>query len=1159
MTPEQFIERWKASGAAERANFPPFISDLCQLLNVDPPDPQTPFESENAYVFEKSVPLPTGTTGRIDLYKRSCFVLEAKQGSDKIEKSADALSAAAVARVKKRKRGTAVRGTGSWDTALEKAKRQAQNYARNLPPAELADGGRPPFLIIVDVGHTIDLYAEFTRSGGHYAPFPDATSYRLTLEDLLDPDVRTLLRQVWTEPQSLDPARRSARVTRVIADSLAKLAKSLEGQHDAELVANFLMRLLFTMFAEDVGLLPADSFAQLLADMRNAPSQFQPMMEQLWATMNTGGFSMILRTQIPHFNGGLFENVDALPLNRDQIELLAEAAAADWRDVEPAIFGTLLERALNPIERHKLGAHYTPRAYVERLVEPTVMEPLRAQWEAVQTAALLLADDEKQDKALKEIDAYLQQLAATRILDPACGSGNFLYVTLAKMKELEAEVLDVRRKLGGTQMAFDIESVRVTPQQFLGIEVNPRAAAIAELVLWIGYLQWHLRTYGNTNVPDPVLKAHHNIECRDAVLAWDAVEPLLDDKGQPVTRWDGRTMKTHPVTGKDVPDETARTPAYRYINPRPAKWPSAEYIVGNPPFIGDKAMREALGNEYVNALRKAFRKQIASSSDFVMYWWELAATLTRKSKQKQPFRFGFISTNSIRQVLNRRILQKHLNSKPALSIIFAIPDHPWVDGANGANVRISMTVGRVGSTLIGKWQKVARETKTESEEPFIELAESQGLIFANLQTGVDVTVAARLQANKNIATTGVQLSGTGFRLTREDVLKLGYSLEELPQVLRRYAIGRDLMQAPLERYVIDFYGHNLEKALQSHPSLLQIVIDKVKPQRVKSAKSGNPDVVKYAEEWWLFAKTRSTFRPALDPIKRFIGTCRTAKHRTFTFLDRSYLPDAKVVAIALDDAYYLGILSSKIHVLWSLRTGAWLGVGNDSNYNHSDCFNKFAFPSQDNHKVQVRKMAEQLDAHRKRQQVEHPKLTLTGMYDVLAKLRAEEPLTAKEQVIHEQGLVSILRQLHDDLDAAVFDAYGWPHDLSDEQILEKLVALNAERAAEEANGLIRWLRPEYQAPDQAPVQQTLVDVSAKTKKVVVSAEPQAWPSTLAAQAQAVRSILATIGAPVSIGDVAAAFKGRATAKRKRSIEALLETLNVLGQAAVSAEGLYSAA
>ena len=386
----QFIERWAASGAAERANYQLFLSELCELIGAQHPEPTKPDISENAYVFERDVTFqnPDGTTssGRIDLYKRGCFVLEAKQGSEQAE-AANELRLSDAPK-KKHKRGTATRGTKSWDDAMVKARGQAEQYAKALP----TDEGWPPFLIVVDVGHSIELFSDFTRSGKTYLHFPDPGSYRIRLDQLANDDQREKLRAVWADPLSLDPSRRSAKVTRELADRLARLAKSLEASGDeASRVSQFLMRCLFTMFAEDVDLIPAASFTELLESLRGDTGNFPEMVRSLWESMDTGGFSPILRAKLRRFNGGLFEDCEALPLNDDQLELLIEAGKANWREVEPAIFGTLLERALDPIERHKLGAHYTPRAYVERLVMPTIIDPLRDEWDAVRTAAVTLA------------------------------------------------------------------------------------------------------------------------------------------------------------------------------------------------------------------------------------------------------------------------------------------------------------------------------------------------------------------------------------------------------------------------------------------------------------------------------------------------------------------------------------------------------------------------------------------------------------------------------------------------------------------------------------------------------------------------------------------------------------------------------------------------
>ncbi len=508
-----FIARWSKAEAAERANYALFLTQLCDVLEVPAPDPAGPDAAENAYVFERAVTFHhrggKTSAGRIDLYKRGCFVCECKQYA--VEDGEDqALARAVGAKSAAAKKGKIARGSEAWDRAMIEAHGQAERYARSLPAAE----DPPPFLLIVDVGHVIELYADFTQKGKAYLPFPDARAHRIRLADLAHEDVRAKLRTIWLDPRSLDPAKVTALVTREVAVHLAELAKSFEKKHAPATVASFLSRCLFCMFAEDIELLPRHSFSQLLESVKGDPGAAVPLLQQLFAEMNTGKFSVILRQKILHFNGGLFAEATALPLNSTQLKLLMEAAKLEWRHVEPAIFGTLLERALNPAERHKLGAHYTPRAYVERLVLPTLVEPLRDEWTAVKTASVALATRGDLKAAIKESRAFHHRLCAVRVLDPACGSGNFLYVALEHLKRLEGEVLQLIESFG-ENMRLDLGGETVDPHQFLGIEVNPRAATVAELVLWIGHLQWHHRNRGATEWPEPVLHAFGNIECRD--------------------------------------------------------------------------------------------------------------------------------------------------------------------------------------------------------------------------------------------------------------------------------------------------------------------------------------------------------------------------------------------------------------------------------------------------------------------------------------------------------------------------------------------------------------------------------------------------------------------------------------------------------------------
>ena len=995
-TADAFVAKWKGVTASELSTSQSFLIGLCELLGLPRPHP-TP---EQDYMFERPLTFQhadgSSSAGRVDLYRRGAFVLESK----------------------KIKIGSHTRG---FDEAMLRAHSQAQNYARALP----ANEGRPPFLVVVDVGNRIELYSEFSRSGGSYVPFPDPRSHRISLDDLRLPEIRDRLRRVWMDPLSLDPSREAARVTRAIAEQLADLAKSLEqAGHAPEAVAQFLMRCLFTMFAEDVKLLPTDSFRDLLQRHADTPDVAMRMVAELWRDMDGGGFSAALACDVLRFNGKLFKQPNTLPLDKAQVGLLIEAASAKWEHVEPAIFGTLLERALSASERHKLGAHYTPRAYVERLVLPTVIEPLRKEWGEAQAAALTLAAEGKDKEAVAELLRFHHRLCTVRILDPACGSGNFLYVTLEHLKRLEGEVLNALDELGHRQAGLAIGGERadalagetVDPHNLLGIELNPRAAAIAEVVLWIGYLQWHFRTRGDVNPPVPVIRDFRNIENRDAVLAYDRMEYVADERGVPVTRWDGKTMKVSPVTGEDIPDDTVRVPLERYVNPRKAAWPQADFVVGNPPFIGNKRMRKYLGDGYVDALRGTW-PDVPESSDFVMYWWHHAGQLVRAGGLQ---RFGLITTNSIRQVFNRRVMEPFLaDKKQPLSLVFAIPDHPWVDTADGAAVRIAMTVARAGAN-----NAVLREVVSEldgGDEVAVILQEKRGTMFSDLKIGANVVGAKPLRANSAVSNRGVIPHGEGMSVDAEQASALGLgTVPGLEKRLRPYRNGRDLTQTSRDLLVIDLYGLSAEQVRGEYPAIYQWLLERVKPERDASK---DRDL---REKWWLHRRNNDDLRASLSGISRYIATVQTAKHRFFTFLDSEVLPDDKLIAIALDDACALGILSSQAHATWALAAGARLGIGNDPVYNKSTCFECFAFPCAGGEKIsRIHALAEQLDAHRKHQQAAHPELTLTGMYNVLEKLRGGETLTAKERSIHEHGLVSVLRQLHDELDAAVLEAYGW--------------------------------------------------------------------------------------------------------------------------------------
>ena len=1162
-----FITRWSPASGTERANHQLFITELCTLLDVPQPDPGREDTRDNAYVFERRVQFLHGdgsaSLGFIDCYRRGQFVLEAK---------------------KLRAPGH----TKGFDDAMLRARGQAEAYARALPAAE----GRPPFLVVVDVGNVIELYAEFSRSGATYTPFPDPRSHRIALADLHDERIRTRLRTLWLDAAALDPSRISAKVTRAVAGELALLAASLEadgphGRHAPQAVAAFLTRCLFSMFAEDVQLLPERSFKQLLEKHREAPATLRKMLRALWADMDRGGFSAALEKDVLRFNGKLFKGAAAdayvLPLSRDQIDGLLRAASADWREVEPAIFGTLLERALGTEERHALGAHYTPRAYVERLVLPTIVQPLRADWADAQAAALLLANEGNLIEARAEVRRFHHQLCTARVLDPACGSGNFLYVTLEHLKRLEGEVRNQLQAFGQdtdtvSQDTLGFAGETVSLQQLRGIEINPRAAALAELVLWIGFLQWHIRTLGNASVAEPVIHDYGNIECRDAVLAYERIDYVMDAQGKAVTRWDGKHFKPHAVTGEAVPDEAFQVALERYVNPRKAAWPAADFIVGNPPFIGASTVRRALGDGYADALRKTWN-DVPESADFVMHWWHAAA---QKVASGEARRFGLITTNSLPQAFNRRVVQAALADARPVHLAYAIADHPWVDSADGAAVRISMTVGAAGAGQ-GELLGVTRETSLADGSAEVDLTVRYGDIHADLRAGANVASVGELQSNRGLSNTGVKLHGAGFIVTREEAVALGLgAIPGLEVHIREYRNGRDLTHRPRGVLVIDLHGLRSEEIRQRFPAAYQWVLERVKPGRDQNREPYR------RQNWWLFGRKNTELRTGLAGLPRYIATVETAKHRTFQFLDASIAPDNKLIAIAMRDAAVLGVLSSRVHVQWASASGSKLGVGNDPVYVKTKCFEAFPFPNladQPDLAAQITATAEELDALRKRQQAAHATLTLTDLYNVLDALRLQRPLSAKEKLVHTNGVVSVLAELHDRLDALVLQAYGWS-DLApalvgqpggtlpwpgkpaaqagaEEELLLRLVTLNTERAAEEARGLVRWLRPTFLDPalraaageprltqEELDLGEAAPAAPVKGKGKVAAAVPAAtrspWPKTLPEQMRAVAQLLTRSGRPITLTHLEAGFTGRGPWKRR--IPPILEALAALGRA-----------
>lgn len=1109
---DHFISRWTdKEGGQERANYALFLTELCDLLEVPRPDPANASTERNDYVFERVVRDPgrdgAATPKRIDLYRRNAFVLEAKQsrqkGGNKDKELTGQGAPFEIAPDERGRRGAA----RAWDVLMMNARTQAENYVRLLP----AQHAPPPFVIVCDVGHCLEVYANFRRDGKAYDQFPDRQGFRVYLEDLRKPEIRARLKAVWINPESLDPARNAARVTREIAERLANVSKSLEAKkHAPDAVAMFLMRCLFTMFAEDVGLLPEASFKQVLERCEKDPATFPHDVGQLWQVMDTGGYAHAIRRTVKRFNGEFFKNPDVLPLDTEAICELRAAASHDWRDVEPAIFGTLVEQALSSTERKALGAHYTPRAYVERLVHATMIDPLRADWANV-LATVEAQKAGREKEAVKVVQGFHDRLCALRVLDPACGTGNFLYVALELLKRLEGEVLEVLANLGGQEALVGLEGHNVDPHQFLGLELNPRAAAIAELVLWIGYLQWHFRIRGGEPA-EPILKAFRNIKVQDAVL---------------------------------TPDHTKRP-----------EWPAAEFIIGNPPFIGGKDVRARLGDDYAKALWAA-HKDMNESADFVMYWWDRAAELlTRKGTVLR--RFGLVTTNSISQVFQRRVMERHLQAKKPVSLVMAIRDHPWTKASkDSAAVRIAMTVVEAGKQE-GQLLAVTHESGLETDAPSITLSASWGVIHSDLKVGVDVGSAGQLKANEGLSNRGVVLHGAGFIVTPGKAKELGFgSVPGLEKHIRHYRNGRDLTSRPRDVMVIDLFGLSVDDVRLRFPATYQHVLAEVKPERDHNNREAR------RTNWWIFGEPISTFRPALVGLTRYIATVETTKHRVFQFLDASILPDNKLVAVGTDSAFHLGVLSSSIHSHWYVANSAKIGMyEGDAVYVKSKCFDPFPFPdAAKGQQAAIAALAEELDAHRKRVLAAHLHLTLTGLYNVLEELRAgvkPEALEPASRRIFDDGLVLILKELHDRLDHAVAEAYGWPADASADDILARLVALNKERAKEEARGLVRWLRPDYQIPKFGSVKEKaeLELVGGTMAAAIEASGPKpAFPDDPLAQTAAIMHALGASGLPLDAAALALQFRqGR---KVQGRIAEVLSAIARMGYVSANDDGRFS--
>ncbi|HBK06334.1 MAG TPA: class I SAM-dependent DNA methyltransferase [Acetobacteraceae bacterium] len=986
MTPESFIATWKANTRNEAAGSKAHFLDLCALLDVPPPhsDP-----TGTTYAFEKGVKKAAGSGGWADVWKRGCFGWEYKsRGGD-----------------------------------LEKAHDQLLRYAGALE--------NPPLLITCDMDRII-VRTNWTNAVSERREFG--------LEDLRDAKVRALLKACWTDPDSWRPVVTRQSLTEQAAGEFAELARRLrERGHEPQTVAHFVNRMVFCLFADDVGLLPDRLLSDLLTYAARKPADFATAVAELFKAMRERGGRVGFQA-VQWFNGGLFDDDTALPLQGPDIALLARISALDWAEVDPSIFGTLFERGLDPDKRSQLGAHYTDRDKIGLLVDAVIVRPLLAEWDAARARisaameerarltrearesggtsaeALMLADSggitaasraakttlrraaDRRAKRLGELlteaqtlyNGFVDRLRAFRVLDPACGSGNFLYLSLLALKDMELRV-SIEAEVFGLDPALPL----IGPESVLGIEINPYAAELARVSVWIGHIQWARRN-GFPPPSDPVLRTLDTIECRDAVLA---------------------------------PDGSV------------AAWPAVDAIVGNPPFLGDKVMIGTMGAEYTTRLRAAYEGRVPGGADLVCYWFEKAREALHGG---HVGRVGLVATNSIRGGSNRRVLDRIAGD----AVIYAAwSDKPWT--LDGADVRVSLICF----------------TREFIGTPRLDGA-AVAAIHPDLTAGTaDVTLANPLAENSGVAMQG-PTKGGAFDVPGNIArvwLMAATNANGRPNgdILRPWCSGDDITGRWRDRWLIDFNEMPAsEAAYYAQP--FAHVVNAVKPARMIVARERRKRL------WWQFNEVAPGVRQALARVSRYMVTPEVSKHRIFVWISAPVLPDKNVIVIARDDDTTFGILHCRFHSLWALRLGT--SLEDRPRYTSSTTFRTFPFPDNltpstpasdyaDNpHAQRIAAAARALVEARDRwlnpaDLVDRVPEVVPGFPDRLVPRNEAAAAILKKRTLtalyNTRGTPegTWLDTLHRALDEAVAAAYGWPADITTDDALARLLALNHARAA----------------------------------------------------------------------------------------------------------------
>ena len=793
-------------------------------------------------------------------------------------------------------------------------------------------------------------------------PGKETVVHDIPIVELGDPEQLRKLRDIFFDARAFEPERTVEEVTRDTALLFGRIVEDMERRGGGgERLARYLNQIVFCLYAEDAGLLRDNLFSDIVRRQYRNPDMFNLAVSNLFDQMARGG--LFGADEISHFNGDLFNESETVELSEVSLQRLVEAVSKNWRDIEPSIFGTLFEGVMDATKRARLGAHYTSADDIMLVVEPVVMKPLRREWEEAKRDIEGLVADGKVDEGRAALDVFRGRLAGVSVLDPACGSGNFLYIALRSLLDLEKKVIDYAAEQGW----YGLTPV-VSPSQMSGIELDHYAAELAKTALWIGYIQWH-EMNGFRYRRNPILTPLDTIRRMDAILD-------NDDDGNVVE----------------------------------PKWPDAEFIVGNPPFLGSQLLRGNLGDFYTDALYNLYDGRVPGSADIVCYWFEKARAEIERGKCS---RAGLLATQGIRGGTSRNVLER---IKQTGDIFMAYSDHPWV--LEGAAVHVS---------LVGFDNGVETERELDGE-----IATA---INANLTTGSDLTQAKILQENQSVSFMGDIKVGS-FDITNE-VAEWMLSQpnphgKPNSDVIKRWVNGKDINQQYRNMWIVDFGIDMSEADAALYEAPFEHVVANVKPDRV------NNRMRRRAEMWWLHGSPAAHMRQALANLNRYIATPRVAKHRLFTFLDEKVLPDGQLIVIARDDNYTFGVLHSRFHELWALRMGTQLETR--PRYTPTTCFETFPFPRPtEEQQEEITEAARELN--RLREGWLNPVDTEGDAVVFGVDLRRRTLTNLYNEYERHTWLVNV----HERLDAAVADAYGWDADLSDEQVLERLLALNLER------------------------------------------------------------------------------------------------------------------